>query len=220
MIKFVVYDLDGTLLDTLSTITYYGNKTMEHSGLNGFESDRYKRFVGNGARVLIKRLIEANGADESECFDRAFEYYNEIYNASPLYLTAPYEGITELVKTLAEMKIKQAVLSNKPDFAVKSNVSHFFEDAFDKVYGARDGVPLKPDPAMLNALLDELGVKPDECVYVGDTDVDMKTGRAAGAYTVGVLWGFRDRAELEANGADAIVSSPYQIADIIRKING
>ncbi|MBO7148456.1 MAG: HAD family hydrolase [Clostridia bacterium] len=219
MIKTVIYDLDGTLLDTLSTITYYGNKAMEHFGLNGFESDRYKLFVGNGARVLIKRLIEANNADANEYFERAFEYYNEIYNAAPLYLTSPYDGITELVEKLGEMGIKQAVLSNKPDFAVKSNVSHFFGDSFDKVYGARDGVPLKPDPAMLKALLDELGIKPDECVYVGDTDVDMKTGRAAGAYTVGVLWGFRDRAELEANGADAIVSTPNEILDVIMKRN-
>ncbi|MBQ7820925.1 MAG: HAD family hydrolase [Clostridia bacterium] len=218
MIKAVVYDLDGTLLDTLSTIAYYANKAMSEFSLATYEKDRYRYFVGNGAKVLIKRLLENNSVSTDEYFERVFAYYNEIYDAAPLYLTEPYKGICELVGTLSEMGIKQAVLSNKPDFAVKSNVAHFFGDTFDKVYGAREGVALKPDPAMLLSLLDELGVRPDECVYVGDTDVDMLTGRAAGALTVGVLWGFRDREELEANGADRIVTEPAEVLEILTNL--
>lgn len=220
MIKAVIYDLDGTLLDTLSTIAGYCNDTMRHFGLREFELDEYRYFVGDGARVLIKRLLERNGVPESEYFERAYEYYNDIYNATPLEGTTPYDGICALVAALGERGLKQAVLSNKPDIAVKSNVEHFFSGSFERICGARDGVPLKPDPSMLKVLFDELGVDASECVYVGDTDVDMKTGRAAGVFTVGVLWGFRTEDELRRAGADLLAKEPHDILSAIERSNG
>ena len=219
MIKAVVYDLDGTLLNTLTTIAGYGNAAMKKFGFCEFEERKYRYFVGNGAKVLIERMLNEAGAPKDKYFDRIYTYYNEIYDANPLYNTKPYDGIPELVSAVRELGIKQAVLSNKPDFAVKSNIKHFFGETFDKVYGGREGIALKPDPGALFALLDELDAKPDECVYVGDTYVDMKTGKSAGAVTVGVLWGFRDRKELEENNADYIVSEPSEIYTLIKRIN-
>ncbi len=219
MIKAVVYDLDGTLLDTLSTIAYYGNAAMGKYGLAQYETDRYRYFAGDGARVLIERMLDACSADKEKYFRSVYEYYNEIYNAAPLYKTGLYEHIKELTDALSSMGIKQAVLSNKPDYAVKYNIDHFFGSLFDSVYGARENIALKPDPEMLLALLAELGVKAEQCLYVGDTDVDMLTGRAAGAYTVGVSWGFRDEDELISHGAHRIASSPMQIIDIMNEIN-
>lgn len=219
MIKAVVYDLDGTLLDTLTTISGNANAAMSRFGLKCFSKDEYKYFVGDGAKNLILRMLEAAGADVKEYFEPVFAFYNELYNSAPTHDTKPYPGICELVSEMKVLGIKQAVLSNKPDFATKSAVSGFFGDVFDKVYGGRDGVKLKPCPDALHALLDELKVSADECVYVGDTSVDMKTGKSAGAYTVGVLWGFRDRRELEENGADQIVAQPNEILDIVNRLN-
>lgn len=219
MIKAVVYDLDGTLLDTITTISGNGNSALEAFGLKTFSPDEYKYFVGDGAKNLILRMIRAAGADENEYFEPVFAYYNELYDSAPTHDTKPYPGICELVEKIKDLGIKQAVLSNKPDFATKSAVRGFFGDVFDKVYGGREGVKLKPCPDALYALLNELEVSADECVYVGDTSVDMKTGKSAGAYTVGVLWGFRDRRELEENGADVIVNTPLEILEIINSQN-
>lgn len=219
MIKAVVYDLDGTLLDTISTIANNANAALTHFGLPTFTNDEYKYFVGNGAKNLVLRMLEAGGASKDKYFDPVFTLYNEMYDSAPTADTKPYEGIVELAGELKAMGIKQAVLSNKPDFATKSAVRGFFGDIFDKVYGARAGVKLKPEPDALYALLDELKISASECLYVGDTGVDMQTGKRAGAYTVGVLWGFRTRAELVENGADKIVSHPCEILETVREMN-
>ena len=218
MIKTVVYDLDGTLLDTVSTIAFYGNSAMKKFGLCEFEIDRYKIFVGNGAKTLIMRMLEAAGVDTAEYFDRVYTYYNEIYNADPIGQTKPYDGICELLEELSALGIKQTVLSNKPDYATKGVAKRFFDNVFDGVYGGREGIELKPHPGALLSILEELDVKPDECVFIGDTYVDIRTGKNAGAHTIGVLWGFRGRDELEGEGAEYIVSHPSEIAEIIKNI--
>ncbi len=217
MIKAVIYDLDGTLLDTLSTIAGYANTAMRKFGLCEFETECFKTFVGNGAKVLIKRVLEASGADVEKYFDKVYTYYNEIYNSDPISITKPYDGIVELINSVKALGIKQAVLSNKPDYATKGVAKRFFGDIFDEVYGGREGVELKPHPAALLSLLDELKIKPEECIFVGDTYVDIRTGKSAGAQTIGVLWGFRDREELSGEGADYIVEDPEEILDIIKK---
>lgn len=218
MIKAVIYDVDGTVLDTLSTIAHYGNKALEHFGFLPLPEENYKYYAGNGAKVLIEKMLEASGVSVNEHFENVFTYYNDIYNASPVAYTKPFEGITELVVALKEKGIKQAVVSNKPDFATRGVMSACFGDEFDRVYGARDGVKLKPDPDALLSVLDELGVDKSECLYVGDTSVDMDTGRNADVKTVGVLWGFRDREELEEHGADYIVDKPEQILEIVNEL--
>ena len=218
MIKAVVYDLDGTLLDTVSTIAQYGNAAMKKFGLCEFEVHRYKQFVGNGAKKLIMRMLEASGADTDTYFERVYTYYNEIYNRDPIGQTKPYDGICELLEEINALGIKQAVLSNKPDYATKGVAKRFFDNVFEGVYGGREGIELKPHPGALLSILKELDVKPCECVFVGDTYVDIRTGKNAGAHTIGVLWGFRDRAELEGEGAEYIVSHASEIADIIKNI--
>ena len=219
MIKAVIYDVDGTVLDTLSTIAYYGNKALEHFGFSSLPESNYKYYAGNGAKVLIERMLDALGVSIEENFEKVFSYYNEIYNKAPLGLTKPFEGISELVATFKKMGIKQAVVSNKPDFATRGVMSACFTDEFDRVYGARDGVKLKPHPEALLSVLDELGVERSECLYVGDTSVDMDTGKNAGVKTIGVLWGFRDRSELEEHGVDYVVEHPVQILEIVNSIN-
>ncbi len=218
MIKAVVYDLDGTLLDTLGTIAGYGNTAMKKFGLSEFDTDSYRYFVGNGAKTLIKRMLEAGNIDADEYFDKVYEYYTSIYDADPISDTKPYDGIPELTDELRTLGIKQAILSNKPDFATKGVAKRFFDGMFDRVYGGREGIELKPHPGALLSVLDELEVKPDECVFVGDTYVDIRTGKSAGAHTIGVLWGFRDREELEREGAEYIVSKPSEIAEIVKSI--
>lgn len=217
MIKCAVFDLDGTLTDTLDTIAYYCNKALKRLGLEPIETEKYKYFVGEGAAKLIHRILNYRGlsltAEEEE---KITKEYVEDYNRDPKFLTKVYDGVEELLYFLKEKGILLAVLSNKPESSVKPLVSDFFEDGvFSIVCGQKDSVPKKPDPTALFSILKELGCEAKECIYVGDTSTDMKTGKAAGAYTVGVLWGFRDIEELQSSGADLIAENPMQIAERI-----
>ena len=217
MIKACIFDLDGTLTNTLPTISYYANGALVKNGFEPFEEERYKYFVGNGAKTLIERTLSAQGALSEESFSRVFLDYNRAYDNAPLEKTAVYDGVYALLCALRERGMKTAVLSNKPDFATRSVVAHFFEGSFDAAHGARDGVALKPSPEGALLLLEELGIREaSEVLYVGDTSVDMDTGKSAGFFTVGVLWGFRTEEELRAHGADAIVSHPLEILDFVK----
>ncbi len=221
MIKACVFDLDGTLLNTIDTITYYGNLALEHYGIEPYNTDDYKYMVGNGARILVERMLEGRGfSGNNEMFDKVFGYYNEKYNNDVEYLTAPYDGICELLENLKKDDIKTAVLSNKPDYAAGEAVKTFLNGYFDVVHGQRDGVEIKPSPDGVFEILNELGITSDEILYIGDTATDMQTGKSANAYTIGVLWGFRLRDELEGANADVIIEHPSEIFDILKKING
>ena len=215
MFKAIIFDLDGTILDTIETIAYYGNLTLEKYGFAPIETKEYNFMAGNGAKHLIKSMLAASGSEDVKMFEKVFADYNEAYNRDTLYKTKVYDGIRELISAAKEKGIKLSVLSNKPHEATVDVLSKFFdEDVFDVKLGAREGVPLKPDPMAAIELAKDLGVEKEECIYVGDTDVDMKTGKSAGFYTVGVLWGFRGREELEKNGADVIVSQPSEIINL------
>ena len=217
MYKGIIFDLDGTVLDTIETIAYYSNKALEEFGFNKIETKKYNYMAGNGAKVLIERALKEAGADVPKVFDRVFEFYNREYNTDTLYKTKVYEGIRELICIAKEKGLKLAILSNKPHAATADVVGKFFDEGtFELCFGAREGVPLKPHPAAAIAVAEELSLSPEECIYVGDTDVDMKTGKGAGFYTVGVLWGFRQRDELEESGADLIVSHPQEIVDLFK----
>lgn len=216
MFKGIIFDLDGTLLDTIETIAYYGNKTLEKFGFKSIETGKYNFMAGKGAKHLVKCMLSESGSENEELFERVFLDYNKSYNIDPLYKTAVFDGINELILQAKKRGMKLAVLSNKPHTATVDVIDYFFDKGtFDICLGARDGVPLKPDPAPALAVANELGLSEDECIYVGDTDVDMKTGKGAGFYTVGVLWGFRDYKELEENGADIIVSHPSEIIKLV-----
>lgn len=217
MIKACIFDMDGTTVNTINSIAYFANNALKKAGLEAIETDVYKKLVGNGAKVLVERMLETVGADKTY-FDTVSPEYNTTYENDFLYLTEPYEGIIDMLKALKEMGIKVTILSNKPhSTAIKVSDALFGSELIDICYGAREGIALKPDPEGVYSIIDELGLKKEECIYIGDTSTDMKTGKAAGLYTVGVLWGFRDEAELQESGADIIISHPSELLDIVNK---
>lgn len=210
--KAYIFDLDGTLVDTLGSISYFANRALEKYGFQPIDREKYRYLVGNGAKKLVWRMLRENGSERQEDFDRVLPYYNQSYDDAPTYLAEPYPGIRELLSDLKRSGIRLGVLSNKPHSTTCQIIDALFEKGtFDIVYGQREGVPLKPDPTALLEMLRQLGAAPEECVYCGDTATDMQTGKAAGTFTVGVLWGFRDREELLKNHADAIVSSAGEL---------
>ena len=218
MIKACIFDLDGTALDTIHAITHFVNLTFDLHGIPHVTEDECKIFVGNGARLLITRALASKGIMDSERVEKVLRDYNSLYDADPLALTAPFDGIPELFSALRQLGIRIAILSNKPESAVLPLVRHFFGESVDITRGGRENVPLKPDPASCHEILSQLGALPSETVYVGDTNTDMQTGKNLGAaVTVGVLWGFRGRDEIERAGADVIVSKPSQILGIVKE---
>ena len=217
MIKACIFDLDGTLLNTLFTISNFANLALEKYGFDSVDPEEVKYMIGNGAKVLIERMLERVGADVEENIDRVYKYFMKEYNKGVTDGTRPYDGIPELLAELSTMDIVAAVLSNKPDIAACESVKLFFGDLIDITHGAREDVPLKPHPEALEKLLEKIGASADECIYIGDTAVDMLTGKNGGCFTIGVTWGFRDRDELEENGADLIVDSPEEILEYIKK---
>lgn len=217
MIKACIFDLDGTLLDTIPTISYYCNLTLNEFGFESIDPEEYKYLAGNGAKVLVERMIDRVGADREEYFDKMFKFYNKAYDRDVSFNTKPYNGIPELLGELKTMNITTCVLSNKPDFAACEVIKRFLGNLIDITHGGRDGVALKPSTEGIDEILAEIGVSADECLYIGDTSVDMQTGKNAGMYTIGVLWGFRKRDELEEHGADVIISHPSEIAKIAKE---
>lgn len=210
-IKCAVFDLDGTLLNTARTIQHYLNLTLSKYDLPTVSEADTKRMVGNGARILITRAMGERAAD-TELYDKVYRDYNEAYDADPYYLTKAYDGIPEMLSTLKERGTILAVLSNKPDTAVKLAAEHFFPGVFTAVFGARDGVPLKPDPTALFNMLDSLGISPDETAYIGDSEPDVLIAKAASVgLPIAVSWGFRSVEQLKNAGAVLIVHNPYDI---------
>lgn len=217
MIKACIFDMDGTTVNTLDSIAYYANAALRKFNLAPIETERYKILVGNGARKLTERMIKESGGDAA-LHEPLLEYYNKTYDDGFLYLARPYDGICELLKSLKERGIKAAILSNKPNpTTVKIADSLFGSGLIDLCFGGRDGVPLKPDPTAVFEITEKLGVAPGECLYIGDTATDIETGKNSGIFSIGVLWGFRGREELEKAGADAIVSSPNEILLLAEK---
>ena len=215
-IKCAVFDLDGTLLNTIYTINYYLNLALERNGLGQIGKDECVTFVGDGAVKLIERALDFLGANTPSAFDKVFADYNALYDAAPDYLTEIYDGIQSMLDTLKGQGITLAVLSNKPDFATKSAVEKFFPDKFAIVRGSRQGIPLKPAPDALYSIISELGLTPADVAYIGDSQQDIQTAKNAGvALGISVDWGFRSRNQLANAGAGLIVSSPSDVTNSI-----
>ncbi len=209
--KCAIFDLDGTLVNSLNTISYYANLVLKENGIEEIPTERYKHIVGLGAKRLIRDSLAERGISDENIFHQAYNRNMEIYVSDAAYLSEVYAGIKELLSEMKNKNMKIAILSNKPEEQVKEVVSALFEEGtFDIVMGAVDEFPRKPDPTQALKLSEMLGVKPSECLYFGDTSTDMQTGKRAGFYTVGVTWGFREREELEANNADAIIENPKE----------
>ena len=219
MIKACLFDLDGTILDTLTTIAHFGNEALKKFGIETIDREEYKYLAGSGAKKLVERMLRFRGAYTEETFCRVYEYYVSIYDANPTYLTEVFDGIEELLGFLKKENIAVGVITNKPDFAAKSVCREkFAKGLIDAVQGQTEDIPIKPAPDGALMLLGEFGVTGEQTIYVGDTSVDMQTGKKLGAYTVGVLWGFRGEKELTDSGADKIVSHPDEIIDIVNKL--
>ena len=216
MKQAVIFDMDGTVANTLRSIAGFGNAALEAHGFPPVPVERYRQLVGNGRDVLIRRLLAESGRVASEAdFEAVRETYDALYAAAPTKLVEPYPGVVDLLRTLRSRGVKTAVLSNKPDDMTNAIAASLFAGCFDAVQGQRERVPKKPDPTAALALCASLGASPETTLYVGDSGVDMQTGRSAGFETVGVLWGFRGEAELRENGAAHLVRSAGEILALI-----
>ncbi len=214
--KAVIFDLDGTLTDTLKSIWKSANLALADVGLPPFDIDRYRYFVGDGAAELVKRALIADGDKELVLFDKMSESYRKHFEKYVNYEVRSYEGIRELLHALKEKGILLAVNSNKPqDRTVNVIEKNFGKGTFDILVGQSEERARKPAPDGVFYIMERLGLMKDEVIYLGDTCVDMKTGRSAGVFTIGALWGFRDRQELEENHADAIIEHPMELLEYL-----
>ena len=213
-----IFDLDGTLANTLESIAYFSNEALKQCGYPTIPTLDYKTIVGDGADMQVRRMLDrtaGKGAWSEDDFRRVRTVYGGLYGNDPTHLLKNYDGMPQTLKALKDAGIRTAVLSNKPNDWVQAIISFLFpKGTFDACYGQRPQVPRKPAPDGALLIAKELKVLPAQCLYIGDTNTDMKTGSAAGMDTAGVLWGFRGRAELEANHAKYLAETPAQIVRI------
>lgn len=214
--KACIFDLDGTLTNTLESMTYSVNLTLEEMGLSKITKDQCRLFVGNGARVLIEKSLKAAGDTDASRIEEGMEIYGRIFDQNCTYHVTPYEGIPEMLKALKDKGIQLAVLSNKPDRqTVKVVKAIFGEELFDYAQGQKEGIRRKPEPDGVWYLMEQMHVSKEECLYIGDSEVDAATGRNAGLKTIGVLWGFRDRKTLETAGVDDLIDRPDELLQFV-----
>lgn len=217
--QLVVFDLDGTLVDSLQDIAGAMNETLAAHGYPERKVADFRRFAGDGARVAVQRACERDFSGDPAALDALVDAYLATYLRRGSPRSRPYAGVEELIDALIELRARSGapslgVLTNKPhDIAVPLMRSLFPNDPFLAIEGVRPGTPRKPDPAGLLGIIARAGARPESTVYVGDTDTDMTTGLRAGVFTVGCLWGFRDHAELRDSGARAIIAEPLELLD-------
>jgi phosphoglycolate phosphatase len=213
--RAVIFDLDGTLLDTLADIGRAANEVLARLDFPTHPLDAYRYFVGDGVGMLFTKALPA-GAVREDVLARCGAEFREAYGRGWNVETRVYDGVPELLDELANRGRKLAVLSNKPDSFTKDCVRHYLSAwRFEAVLGQREGVPRKPDPAAAGEILNQLATPAEQVLYLGDTAVDMQTARAAGVYPVGALWGFRPAEELVEAGAEVLIEHPLQLLDLI-----
>lgn len=211
MHKLVIFDLDGTLVNSLDDLGNACNKALEMFGFPPHPMDSYRYFVGNGVPMLIRRALPESTRTE-ECTAKVKKEFDRIYGSAYNVCTRPYEGIADTLEKLSANGVLTAVLSNKPDNFTKAIISDMFgENTFNLVAGKKDGVPPKPDPAAALSIMESLGVLPLKTLFAGDSAVDMQTAKNAGCRSIGCTWGFRPLSELLENNADYIADTPEQI---------
>ena len=213
----VIFDLDGTLADTLEDIADNMNRALAGNGFPTHGYDAYRFFVGDGLKNLVTQCLPESARTEAiiaDCHDRMLAEYHLNY----LNKTRLYDGIPELLDTLLSQRIKLAVLSNKADPLTQKICTRLLKNwKFDVIMGAGDRFPRKPDPASALFISGQLGILPSDICYLGDSDVDMKTAVAAGFYPVGAGWGFRPKKELSENGAKCIIDHPLEMVAHLQK---
>ncbi len=217
MKKLVIFDLDGTLLNTIDDLGAAANYALEKCGYPAHSLSAYPLFVGNGVTKLLERVLPED-VRNNENIENLRKYFLEYYDAHNTNNTAPYDGIVELLKSLSEKGVKLAVASNKYHTAVVKLINHYFgEFQWVAIEGQKDDYPIKPDPSIVFEILSKCPTPKSDVLYVGDSGVDMDTARRACVDSVGVTWGFRPLKELQKHYADKIVENPMQILDIVTK---
>ena len=209
MYDTIVFDLDGTLLNTLVDLCNSTNFALNKYGFKERTLEEVRTFVGSGAAVLIKRALPEN-VDE-EIYGKVLDTFKIHYREHSNDLTAPYEGISDMLSEVKKRGYKTAILSNKPHNAVCDLHKLFFEKFIDVPMGVKEGIPTKPDSIMVENVLKELGSVPERTLYVGDSEIDVKTAQNAGLDMVTCLWGFRSEEELKANGAGNFINTPEEL---------
>ncbi len=214
MKKAVIFDLDGTLLNTIDDLGDSVNYVLKKHNYPTFSIEEYKYKVGNGMRKLIERSLPENKLND-ETIEQVLAEFMAYYSEHKMDKTAPYDNIEQLLKTLKQKGVKTAVVTNKAHISAKPLMDEVFPDLFDAVIGQKEGVPTKPDPTSVFAVMKELGVSADECLYLGDSGVDMQTAKNAGIFGIGVLWGFRKADELIENGAKKLIGKPQELLELL-----
>ena len=213
--RALISDLDGTLLDTLQDLADSVNAALGRLGLHGHELEAYKYFVGDGRRMMALRALPEDHRDE-ETLEQLCVYITEEYSFGWTSKTRPYDGIPEMLDTLTSRGIRMAVLSNKPHEYTYPIVTEILSRwSFEVIAGESADFPKKPDTTGVQRILAQMNVKPEECLYIGDSGVDMQTASTAGLFPIGVLWGFRTAEELLENGAKLLVEKPADILALL-----
>ncbi len=216
MIRACIFDLDGTLINTIDALKRTTNLVLDQVGCAHVNEEDIKRIVGDGFRNQLKRALAITGDPDLTHYDEAEALYPQFFAENCLYRIRAYDGICDLLEGLKAKGIKLAVLTNKPhDRAVENLDIVFGTGYFDYVLGEKAGIPKKPDPTGVHYVMDALKVRAEECLYFGDTNTDMKTGLGAGLTTIGVTWGFRSREELESFHPQYIISHPSEVLERI-----
>ncbi len=219
LIKAVLFDLDGTLANSLFDLAFATNRALKMHGFQEHPVDSYKYFVGDGIPKMIERALPENARDAA-ILEKVKKDFTDYYKDHHSDRTKTYDGVPELLKKLKEMGLILAVVTNKAEPLARQLVSGLLgEKTFDAVNGQREGIPNKPDPTLALLTMEELCVKPNECVFIGDSGMDVLTGVNSGAYPVGELWGYRGEAELKANGAKVIINEPMELISVIKELN-
>ena len=217
MIKLCVFDLDGTTVNSLNSIAYFANRTLEKFGFSAFPVDDYRHLAGGGAKKLIRNLVNASGAPES-LYEPMLNDWVSSYDVNFLYLTEPYAGIEDMLRALRQRGIHTAIVTNKHGPTAQKICDTIFGtdgSLLEVCVSAYPGMVLKPAPDEILKLMARFDVDSHECAYCGDHTIDMVTGRAAGVVTIGVTWGFHTKEALEEAGADFVADTPSELSDYI-----
>ncbi len=207
-----IFDLDGTLVDSLADLADSANLLLEHYGFPTHPEDAYRYFVGNGSRKLMERCLPKEKVEDGPFVEEALERYKAIYAKRILNKTRPYEGILPMLERLRSEDLPLGICTNKHQSAAEAIVDALFpKGMFQRVVGDKPGLPRKPNPTKVLAMAKEFGVQPERVAYFGDTSVDMDTAKNAGFLPVGVLWGFRPKEELVEHGAKVLLGTPLEL---------